>query len=959
MSPSALPLLLLLPLAALSQEPPPAEAEPEAREAGVPDAPDAPQVEAPVEAASPAPAEEPAPPPVPHEVHEHQAVPHQAMPHQDLSHELVVPTEPLPGDPDTPPPEQPADQTRAPILIQDAVPDYPQAARDQGIQGDVILLLDVLEDGSVGATELVQAPHELLTWPCLEAARLLRFEPALQDGVPVAVQLHYRFRFDLGLADETGQAVPGSLHAAVLDPDGLALPGASVKLLHLDDPEVAPRLLTTRDDGSLRALFLPSGRYKAVVEFSGFSATEVEFEVTSGQVLQRTFTVFPTGAYEMVVTYETQTWREVERATLVEDPSTVTGSYTLTRRDVEANPGSMEDVSRAVHSLPGIVSDGDMLATFHARGGETDDVVFMLDRVPLQNPFHLAGFNSMFNPDMISTVDFYAGAAPADVPAGSSAVLAVQSWDGTPRQDGGDMDGALDISASSLRAHVMGPVGENTSFALAARRSYLESYFQVMKWANLLDTAFAAPEFSEISARFAWKPNPQQRVIVTAMRSGDSLALVDSDDDSVINFEGQFELDNNLSLLSLDHRFQLSELAALQSTTAWTRDRSFLLRDLGGEYRQDVLTNRWFGRSDLTVDHGRHHLATGVDFAYVAVDSEGQVEDVRTDPSWHNAPLAEYSRPTVALAGALLYPEGSAYLQETWDGPVRLRLGGRATYAGSAGEVLLSPRAGLSIPLPSGTVPKASWGIYHKTPRDPRVYDAEQGNPDIGSERAVHYVVGLDQGFPLPGEEAGGLLRVEGYYIDLTDLVVNPDNWTAIDEGASYANEGSGTNKGFDALLGARAGRLQGMATYSFLIAERHNPLNEVLAQDYAPAQDQRHTLGVSLEYQLSSRWRATTRYSFHTGRPISTVEVVEGSDTVELSCVNCERLDDYHNIDLRAEWRKALRHYRLSFYAEVLNVTNFQSDFVPTVTVEDGVRTDGMFSHLPARPFIGVRADF
>ena len=900
-------------------------------------------------------AEAPAPPPVAHE-----EVTHTDVPHVDVPHTAMQPDDPAPVAPDQPPPpELPED--REPRLILDAAPDYPQAARDQGIHGDVIIKLELRPDGSVGAVELVQAPHELLAWPSLEAARKLIFEPAISGGQPAASTLLYRFHFDLGLADETGHAVPGSLHARVVDPDGLAVPGATVKLMNLDDATAEIQQLEVRPDGSFKALFLPSGSYKLVVEHPVFSATEVELTIQAGEVLQRSVTLFPTGSYEMLVTSATRTWREVERAPLEVNTSTVTGSYELTRRDIEANPGSLEDVSRAVHSLPGVVSDGDMLASFHARGGETDDVVFMLDRVPLQNPFHLAGFNSMFNPDMISGVQFYAGAAPADVQAGTSAVLAVESWDGSPKQDGDDMDGALDISASSLRAHVMGPIGQNTSFALAARRSYLESYFQVMKWVNLLDTAFAAPEYSEISARFAWKPDARHRVIATAMRSGDSLALVNSEDASLINFEGQLELDNNLSMFSIDHRYEASEAATLHSTTAWTRDRSFLLRDMGGEYRQDVLTNRWFGRSDLYVSKGRHKLSTGVDFSYIAVDAEGMIEDTRATPTWHNAPLAEYDLPQVELEQALLYPEGSAYLQETWEGPVQIRLGGRATATGSTGELLLSPRAGLSVPLPTGTVPKLSWGIYHKTPRDPRVFDVELGNPHIQSEQAIHYVAGLDQAFPLPGEEAGGLLRVEGYYIELSDLVVNPDNWDAVSRGVTYTNDGSGTNRGVDALLGARSGRLQGMVTYSFLIAERTNPLNEVYAQTFAPAQDQRHTLGAAVEYQLSSYWRTTARYSYHSGRPMSTVDVVAGTDLVEISELNSERLGDYHNLDLRAEWRRAMKHYRLSFYVEVLSVTALlqPSDFVPTVSVTDGVREDGMFSHLPTRPFVGVRADF
>jgi len=305
------------------------------------------------------------------------------------------------------------------------------------------------------------------------------------------------------------------------------------------------------------------------------------------------------------------------------------------------------------------------------------------------------------------------------------------------------------------------------------------------------------------------------------------------------------------------------------------------------------------------------------------------------------------------------WPEASAYLQDTWEGPVHVRAGGRGSYTGATDELLWSPRAGISVPLPTGTVPKISGGLYHKTPTDPRILDDVIGNPDIGSEKAIHAVVGLDQGFPLPGESAGGLIRVEAYHIALSDLVVHPDDPDAITNGGdSWSNEGTGTNRGVDVLVGARSGRLGGMLTYSLLVAERTNPLATVYAETYAPGQDQRHTLGASTEWQVTPDWRGTLRYSFHTGRPISTV-VASGEDKAALSCVNCDRLGNYHNIDVRGEWRRALESYRLAVYLEILNVTNFQSDFVPTVQVENGELTEGMFSHLPIRPFLGVRADF
>ena len=844
-----------------------------------------------------------------------------------------------------------------PTVKVDVTPDYPPEARDQGVEGDVLLLLTVGEDGLVYEAELVQGPHSLLNHAAMDAAEMLFFEPATQDGVPVAVQIHYRFRFDLGVVDETGQPVPGSLHGVVVDPEGAEVPDARVRIEGVTDPTFEVLELTTRGDGSFRATFLPSGDYLVTIEMTGFTPSDYDLTIEAGENLSRGFTLVPEGEFTIVVRWEEKTWREVERAPLEPNEGTVTSTYTLTRRDIEATPGSLEDVSRAVHALPGIVSDGDMLATFNARGGETGDVVFLLDRVPLSNPFHLAGFNSLFNPDLISQVQFNAGAAPANVPSATSAVLAVETWDGSPRQDGGDIDGAFDISASSLRVMVMGPIGSNSSVALAARRSYLESYFKVMKLANVVDTSFAAPEFSELSARFAWHPADRHRVMFTAMRSGDSLAIVDSADESLITVDATFQLENSLSLISFDHRFEATEDLTWQTTTAWTRDEAFMLRDLGGEFREDVTSHRWFARTDLGWTPGRHEVLGGVDASWVLIDMKGTVQDRRAEPTWATTPIAEYEGSTIELANAPSYGEASGYVQETWSGPVRVRGGLRTTWTGATNEVLISPRAGLSVPLPTGTIPKASWGIYHKTPQDPRLLDVETGNPNLLSERATHYVVGIDQGFPLPGEDAGGLVRVEAYRIELDQLIVNPDNAAAVAAGTTYTNDGNGRNEGIDVLIGARAGRFAGTATYSYLVATRNNPLNTVFPTQVSPAQDQRHTLGTSLEYQLTPAWRGTVRYSFHTGRPASSVE--PSGDLLVLSGLNDQRLGNYHNVDVRAEWRRAMDNYRLSVYVEVLNVANFKSDFVPIATVVDDQVEHSMLYHLPIRPFLGVRADF
>jgi TonB family protein len=863
-----------------------------------------------------------------------------------------------------------------PTVAHDVQPDYPADARDRGVQGVVVVELDVDAGGQVTGSRIAHGADFRLDQAALEASRDLRFHPATRDGQPVAATITYRFVFSLGSTELGGIPRPGTLHGEVTDADGLPIPGAVLTLRRPDgsEPDVTR---TANSNGRFDAPFLTPGTWLVEVGKPGFTSASYEVQLGPGETLTSAFTISPADALEVVVYAKRETWREIDRGELVPDASTVTGVYELTRRDIESTPGSLEDVTRAAHALPGVVSDGDLLAGFHVRGGEQSDVVFLIDRVPLENPFHLAGFNSLFNPDMIDTVKFYAGAAPAEVPSATSAVMDVSSWDGAPREPGGGLDGAVDLSASSARALVMGPVDKDEKFtiALAARRTYLEGYLQVMKWANVIDSAFAAPEFSELSARAAWRPNNRHRVMLTTLRSSDSLRLLDSDDESLVDFDGAFELKNGLSLLAVDHRWLGRDGASWQTTLAWTGDRSFQRRDLAGEVERTTVLRRSFLRTDAVLPLGPNaRMKLGGDLSRFGLALDGDLEDARHFPRWAQAGIGDFGFELAEVENRPdPWTEANAYAQTEIEAPfgdpvgkpggptiqpaIKGRAGVRITAAGLTGEVLASPRAGLAIPLPTGTIPKASIGLYQRVQRDPIELAPGFGNPDLRAERARHVVIGVDQGFPLPGEGTGGMVRVEAYRIDLDELVVAPDSAAST---TSFQNAGSGRNQGVDVMFAARGGRANAQAVYGLLYATRTNPLNTVWPVDVAPPQDQRHTFSVSGDYQLFAHWRVTARYAFHSGRPVSEVAVADPlAETLRLTCLNCERLGPTHNVDLRAEWRRAYRRYRLTFYVELLNVGNITSPYLPIHDVIDGELSSTMLNHLPMRPFLGLRADF
>lgn len=66
-------------------------------------------------------------------------------------------------------------------------PQYPWQARRMGIEGRVVLHVEILQDGSSGRIEIRQSSgHELLDQAAIKAVGGWRFDPARIAGSPIA-----------------------------------------------------------------------------------------------------------------------------------------------------------------------------------------------------------------------------------------------------------------------------------------------------------------------------------------------------------------------------------------------------------------------------------------------------------------------------------------------------------------------------------------------------------------------------------------------------------------------------------------------------------------------------------------------------------------------------------------------------------------------------------------------------
>ena len=90
------------------------------------------------------------------------------------------------------------------------------------------------------------------------------------------------------------------------------------------------------------------------------------------------------------------------------------GAQTMGSGDIAEQPKYADDPLRVAARLPGITSNGES-ARLNVRGGNSDEVLFLVDGFPVLQPFHVPGQQapfSSFDASLISTIDAYTGGFP-------------------------------------------------------------------------------------------------------------------------------------------------------------------------------------------------------------------------------------------------------------------------------------------------------------------------------------------------------------------------------------------------------------------------------------------------------------------------------------------------------------------------------------------------------------------
>ena len=175
--------------------------------------------------------------------------------------------------------------------------------------------------------------------------------------------------------------------------------------------------------------------------------------------------------------------------------------------EVLETAGTVDNIFRALATLPGVTPTTDFGSFLSVRGGTPDQNLTLMDGVEIHNPYRLFGLVSAFNPETVSDFSLAAGGFGAQYGDRLSSLLVVRNRPGE-RAFGGTS--SLSITDGNLVFE--GPLPGGGSWLATARRTYYDVIV-----GRVLDQDF--PSFEDFQLRADWEFGPGHRLSLVGLSS--------------------------------------------------------------------------------------------------------------------------------------------------------------------------------------------------------------------------------------------------------------------------------------------------------------------------------------------------------------------------------------------------------------------------------------------------------
>jgi outer membrane receptor for ferrienterochelin and colicin len=670
------------------------------------------------------------------------------------------------------------------------------------------------------------------------------------------------------------------------------------------------------------------------------------------------------------------------------------------------------DVLRSVQMLPGVSTNNEFSSKFNVRGGNPDENLVLVNGTQVYDPYHVKWAQNysigIMNTELINKMDLMTGGFPARYGDKMSSVLNIDYREGDKER----LRGMASLSLMDVDVVAEGPLSQNGSFIIGARKSYLE---YIMKLASpKAAKANIFPTFYDVQGVVNYSLTPGNKLLLKFIHAGDDLVqdTTTKQNEPYKKFYSGGSTDSQESGNSNSMQMQYySTLLALQSVNiissstivkselslydqsenerSWNNEYSYYR----GERPGYVYYSNWKSENmyhnnlrirtmelNSTIDQqwsSMYGIKAGLSYQHITYEEDQRVQQIVTrsfnyyyddrnvlhqcsDTTTIQINDNKYdffnnlmNTRSFKLAG---YVENVVQLSDQ----LLLNIGGRFDYFDLNKELTWSPRINLAYQIMGGFTIRGAWGYYYQSPNYRQVAYPAASDTNTQSQRAVHYVLGTDYTVSLDPEEKSFLkMKVECFYKEYNNLM----SATNTSYGYVYysrKNDAVGDSKGVDVYIMYSVPSFYGWLSYSFLSANQ-----DLLNDNYGSFPrnvDQKHTLAAVVDLDLGSRWSMNMRFAYGSGypyTPLSYKKLTNNSGEWMAGAPNSERLPFYSRVDLRITKSFEMFGLAASAFLDVSNMFAAKNIFAYQYMFNNNQTTKKEINLPPLIPSLGIAIRF
>ncbi len=825
-------------------------------------------------------------------------------------------------------------------------PVYPPERLAKGEKADVVVELVLDATGKVTNAKIVLSGGDDFDAAALAAARQLLFEPATSDGKPIPAKIaKYRFRFDFKEVPKeptpgptTKPEVPSapsiSISGKLKTPTEEPIAGAVVVAAASNGTKVQA---VTDASGTFLFADLPDGKYELHVEVPGFAPFVADETVKKGIVTEVVYRPsLADGGIDIVVKGEKPPREVVKRV--------------LEQREISRIPGTNGDALRAIQNLPGVARPPGFAGLLIIRGSAPTDTNVFIDGTLVPLVYHFGGLSSVVPTEVVEKFDFYPGNFGTEYGRVMGGIVDVALR--SPTKEGAH--GLIQFDIIDGRILAEGAIDSKTRFLVAGRRSWVDVWLKPVleKTGTGVSTA---PVYYDYQLMLERDLDAKTTARLAFFGSDDRLAITLNTPSSADPAAGG-DISAHTGFFRLQGRTDtlLTKDTHWINTVAYGRDViDFTIGDYFFRLNSHPITYRSDLRTKLSKEIA---VIGGVDFLWNPFDVTLHFPPP-PQPGEAAGPFFARPAPTLSTSSSLFRPAIYGLLELSPTKVLKFLPGVRLDYAKDSQQWNLSPRVAMFLDIvpefPKTTL-KAAAGVFFQPPQ-PQESISPFGTPGLKNNRAIHYDVGAVQQLTKQVD-----ITVDGFYKDLSDLVVRKSSASTTASGITYTNDGIGRVLGLEVLLKYKPDdRFFGWLAYTL----SHSQRRDTAGAPWRNAQyDQTHIFTILGSYRLGRGWELGARWRYVSGSMFTPnhggVSDFDAGSYAPIPSYPAfgERLPAFHQGDIRVDKVWKFSSWKLSAYLDVQNVYNHANP--------EGVRYNYNYSQrdiitgLPIIPNLGIRGE-